>query len=384
MTPRNPSSDVETPARVAALDPQGQALVRRLLAVAVRGLPLMYLPGADEFAFTRAGSERHLELRGTSYRYAAIVALGAHFLPEAEQRAVLGGHTADAFTDLLVRRLPETTNLGDAALVAWAAAQAGRPGLDEALRRAGELDDAQPRQYVVETSWLVSALATARGAADVEQRLARARGRLLGSRQGAGPLFPHGTDRGMLPWYRSHVGCFADQVYPIQALARLHASGDDPEALAAARACAERITSLQGAEGEFWWHYDARTGGLVEEFPVYSVHQHAMAPTALLDLAEVSGDDVLPSVRRGLSWLERPGAEPMIADELGMVWRKVYRGDPKKLARAINGVSTRLAPGVRPVRRPAHPTAVDRECRPYEFGWLLFAWLGAVRPGGAR
>lgn len=387
MTPRRPVPGVLTSARITALDAGSQDLVRRLLAIAVRGLPLMYRPDSAEFAFTRTGADTP-RLRGTSYRYAAIVALGAHLLPEADQRAVLGGRSAADFVDLLVRRLPGTANLGDAALVCWAAAHTGHPDLADALQRLGDLDDAQPAQYVVETSWLVCALAAARHRVDVEQRLGRARGRLLGVRRGDSPLFPHASDAKMLPWYRAHVGCFADQVYPIQALARLHASGDDPQALAAARACAARICRLQGPGGEYWWHYDARTGGLVEEYPVYSVHQHAMAPMALLDLSEAAGaadgDAGLraEAIRRGLAWLERPaGAPPLIQDDAGLVWRKIHRGDPRKLARAVNGVSTRVAPGMRPVRR-RRAAAIDHECRPYELGWLLFAWLGGLGAEG--
>lgn len=387
MTPRNPPGDLARTGRPAGLDPGSRALVQRLLAVAVRGLPLMYRPDTAEFAFTRRGAGTP-ELRGTSNRYAAIVALGAHFLPESEQRAVLGGRTAADLVDLLVRRLPRTADLGDAALVCWAAAQAGHPALPDAVRALGAVDDAQPAQPVVETSWLVSALAAARGQADVEARLAGARGRLLGSRIGDSPLFPHATDHRMLPWYRTHVACFADQVYPVQALARLHASGADPEALAAAQACAARICGLQGPAGEYWWHYDARTGGLVEEYPVYSVHQYAMGPMALLDLTEAVPGDAgagarADAVRRGLAWLDRPApAEPMILDDAGLVWRKVYRGDPGRLARAVNGLTTRAVPGLRPLRRSSRATAVDHECRPYEFGWLLFAWLGGLRQGG--
>ncbi|XIE77608.1 hypothetical protein AB6O49_03710 [Streptomyces sp. SBR177] len=114
-----------------------------------------------------------------------------------------------------------------------------------------------------------------------------------------------------------------------------------------------------------------------------------MAPTALLDLAEAGGTDFGEPVRRGLRWmtevpeLARAGAtEPMILDELGVTWRKVYRGDPKKAVRAARGLSTRLVPGLRigALDRVFRPASVDRECRPYEFGWMLFAWLGAL-PG---
>lgn len=384
MTVPDPCSNVPTTARLAALDPRSDALVRRLLVIAARGLPQMFRVGTQEFAFTRTEAPQPL---GTSFRYGAIVALGAYFLPEPDQRMIFGGRTAADFVDLLVRRLPGTTNLGDAALVCWAAAQAGHPALPTAMRKLAALDDASPAQYVVETAWLISALTAARDHVDLQKRLGRARARLLGSRHAGSPLFPHATDSRMLPWYRKHVACFADQVYPIQALARLHNSGTDPQACAAAAQCAAAIVALQGDQGEFWWHYDARTGDLVEEYPVYSVHQYAMAPMALFDLSEAGASDDAErhaeAVRRGLTWLERPaGVEPMLQDDDGLVWRKACRSDPYRLVRGIHGVTTRVVPGFRPARRLLRPTAVDRECRPYELGWLLFAWLGGLRSSG--
>src|SRR5205085_4135860 len=127
----------------------------------------------------------------------------------------------------------------------------------------------------------------------------RARDTLLTSRHKGSPLFPHATGPGLLPWYRTHVACFADQVYPIQALARLYHSGNDADALAAAEECAARICELQGDGGQWWWHYDARTGRVIEGYPVYSVHQHAMAPMALLDLAEAGGSGRMADIARG-------------------------------------------------------------------------------------
>ncbi|MFE3558619.1 hypothetical protein ACFXKW_27735 [Streptomyces sp. NPDC059193] len=384
-----------TTTRLAALaheDRPLHALAERLLALAEAGLPGMYLPGAENFVFTRVGKAspdgtRGLEQRGTSTRYAAITALGARFLPEDRQRPLFGGRTAQEFTGVLVERLPAVTNLGDAALIAWAAAETGHPKLADALARVAELDRPGQPQYTVEAAWVLSALTAARGTADVERRLAAARDRLLAARIDGSPLFPHATGPGLLPGYRSHVACFADQTYPLQALARLHASGGDPQALAAADACAARICALQGDGGQWWWHYDARHGTLVEGYPVYSVHQHAMAPTALFDLAEAGGTDFGAEIRRGLRWMtevpELAGPagtprEPMIREELGVTWRKVYRGDPRKAVRAARGLTTRVAPHARlaPLDRLFRPVAVDRECRPYEFGWMLFAWLG--------
>ncbi|WP_367319212.1 hypothetical protein [Streptomyces sp. HUAS ZL42] len=383
--------------RLAALgreEPPLLALAQRLLAVAESGLPSMLLPGSEAFAFTMTGRQVPdgswtLERRGISTRYAAITALGARFLPEDRQRPVLGGRTAQEFTGLLVESLPAVTNLGDAALIAWAAAETGHPKLSDALARVEALDEEGRPQYTVEAAWVLSAFAAARGTVDVERRFTAARDRLLRARIGNSPLFPHATGPGLVPWYRAHVACFADQTYPLQALARAHASGDgngDPEALAAAEACAARICELQGDGGQWWWHYDARTGGVVEGYPVYSVHQHAMAPTALFDLADAGGSDFDASIRKGLGWMtsvpelaarpEHP--EPLILDELGATWRKVYRGDPKKAVRAARGLGTRVAPNLRlkSLDRVYRPVAVDRECRPYEFGWMLYAWQG--------
>src|SRR5262249_59298894 len=101
-----------------------------------------------------------------------------------------------------------------------------------AVERLRELDGAGSAAGVVSAAWVVSALVAARQHADVEQHLAAARGRLLAARGAV--AYPHTT--GGAPWYRAHVGSFADQVYPIQALARLHGSADDPEALATAEA----------------------------------------------------------------------------------------------------------------------------------------------------
>ncbi|WP_405578423.1 hypothetical protein [Streptomyces sp. NBC_01190] len=389
-----------TTTRLLALsgeDPPLHALAERLLGLAEAGLPAMYLPDRDTFVFTRAarpapGGGWALESRGDSTRYAAITVLGARLLPEDRQRAVLGGHTAEEFTGLLVQKLPEVTNLGDAALIAWAAAETGHPKLADALDRVAALDaDGGPR-YTVEAAWVLSALAAARDTVDVEQRLTAARDRLLRSRVGDGPLFPHATAPGLVPWYRAHVSCFADQTYPLQALARTHAAGGDPVALAAADACAARICELQGEAGQWWWHYDARNGRVIEGYPVYSVHQHAMAPTALFDLADAGGTDFRAAIRLGLSWMAGPaelaagagpGAEPepVIQDRLGVTWRKVHRGDPKKAVRAARGLTTRAAPALRlaPIDRIYRPTTIDRECRPYEFGWLLHAWLAADR-----
>lgn len=363
---------------VAECDIQASDILDRLVGIAQRGLPRMYLNG--EFVFTLQGERQPdgswtTSAVGKSLRYGAIVALGLRLLPEAAQRDVLGGETSYDLVGRLAKRLDDLTSPGDIALLCWAAADVGHADLPRVLARLTEVDRKGGSEYVVDAAWTVSALVAARPYSDVEEDLARARGRLLTARSGA--LYPHVVGGGKP--YRAHVGCFADQVYPIQALARLHQSADDPEALEAATAVADGICTAQGDAGQWWWHYDSRTGGVVEGYPVYSVHQHAMAPMALLDLADAGGPDHLSAICHGVRWLLDPPetTEPMVPDEPPVTWRKVARNDPRKVVRGLRAASTRIRPGLRisALDQIFPPGSVDHECRPYELGWLLFTWL---------
>ena len=58
---------------------------------------------------------------------------------------------------------------------------------------------------------------------------------------------------------------------------------------------------------------------LCEGYPVYSVHQHAMAPMALLDLRAAGGTDYMPAIAKGLQWLDShpEKSEDMVSPSLG-------------------------------------------------------------------
>ena len=363
-----------------------------MLGLGVRILPHAYLGGT--FAFTlRPG----LRPEGASLRYSVIALLGLRALGEDDQRRVLRGDDCDHVLGLLAKRLDDMTSRGDVALICWAAAEAGHSELPHAIARLRALDRrvlagrsaaSDDQIDTVSAAWVVTALAAARSLTDVEEHLSAARDRLLGARLA---VFPH-LIGGSPPRYRAHVGSFADQIYPVQALARLHGSGDDPRALDVAEHVAGVLCGAQGPAGQWWWHYDARMGGVVEGYPVYSVHQHAMAPMALLDLAAAGGTGHLGSIRRGLGWLTAPPetADRLIADEVPAIWRKVSRRDRRKVVRGMAAARTALPwpagsdaayrPGSGVTGRLFPPDAIDRECRPYELGWLLYAWLTGGQP----
>jgi len=107
-----------------------------------------------------------------------------------------------------------------------------------------------------------------------------------------------------------------------------------------------------------------------------------MPPMVLMDLWEAGGHDHRAEVAAGLGWLDQHPEvrEDLISDEDSLVWRKVGRREPRKAARALAAASTRLRPGwqLPGVDRLMPATVVDHECRPYELGWLLYAWHAPV------
>lgn len=363
-------------------DPGIRALVERLLHLAQHGLPRMFRPDIAQFAFTcRRNGDGRVEAEGRSVRYGAITVLGARALDRSLQRPIFGGETAREYCGRMIAQIDRISNLGDVALLVWAAAELQHPDLEAAIERLMVLNQLHSVCETVPAAWVISALVAARHQVDVELPLRSAHQRLLDAFGEAAGLFPHSTARDAAPTGRSHITCFADQVYPIQALARYHAAFDHKPSLAIAERCAQRICALQGPGGQWWWHYDARNGSVVEGYPVYSVHQHAMGPMALFDLAQAGGTCHTRAIVTGLLWLtgtpELGRRDELIDDDHLVVWRKVGRTDPRKLVRTVRAATSGVRAGLRVSMLDSlfRPKRIDFECRPYELGWLLYAWL---------
>lgn len=355
----------------------------RLVDVSTRGLPGMFQRDAGVFAHTRLRTERGLELRGLSPRYGAIVLLGLRHVDQAVQRAALGGETAQEFAARQVANVDALENLGDVALTTWAAAECEVPDLPRALARLGQVWERTSNAFTVEAAWTLSALVAARAHGDPDTLADQVRARLEAAFGDEGDVFPHWVSPSNLPFGRAHVACFADQVYPIQALARYHAAVGDDRALEIANRCAAQICGVQGDGGQWWWHYDARNGSVVEGYPVYSVHQDAMAPMALLDLFDAGGTDFAAEIRKGVTWMDNAPeiGRSLIDDEVPLIWRKVARREPRKLTRKVRAILSAVHPALRwrqlDTIFPA--TAIDYESRPYHLGWVLHAWLNQSR-----
>lgn len=365
--------------------------VDHLLTLANKGLPRMHkgcVFGHTLRAIrTKAGETE--QLQGRSLRYQAMVALGLSGTTDMTQRQILEGTTAAALAETTAMDAAVSPDLGAVSLAAWACGEVAGIYAAPLFRRIAERLASDTPCATVECAWALIAALAARELGDVEDVITLAATRLMVGRAKSG-LFTHTLPPSAGGYMRAHIGCFADQVYPIQALARLYVADGGDGILAAAEACAERICALQGPAGQWWWHYDTRDGSVVEGYPVYSVHQHAMGPMALLELREAGGTDYTQAVIKGLGWLNEHPETPksLVCFEKGVVWRKVARHEPNKMIRIVSAATTGLArgwklPGIDTLFPPG---VIDYECRPYELGWLLYAWLsgGTVAALAAR
>ncbi|GMU26427.1 MAG: hypothetical protein HS101_19595 [Planctomycetia bacterium] len=317
---------------------------------------------------------------GKSFRYTCIVLLGSRLLPEAAQRFLFQGESAREFCKQTSAETAGCHGTGDCALYTWASAELGVLGETGASKKLREAVVRDRALTTVDAAWSISALAASLTAGAGHDELRIAFERLVAGYSRPGKLFRHWTSADAAPWYRSHVGCFADQIYSIQALSRYYSATGDTVALEIAAECADQIVRLQGPEGQWWWHYDVRQGSVIEGYPVYTVHQDSMAPMGLFELYEAGGPDHRSAIDLGLRWLEekQETESSLVKEDSMLIWRSVRRSDPAKTVRRVRAVVSYFLPSARLGFLDAAfpPGQVDHEDRPYHLGWILYAWLG--------
>jgi hypothetical protein len=353
-------------------------VVRDLRSLAIRGLRRMYRPEHGLFAFRLRRQDGQDVLEGVSRRYTATVLLSLAEEPADVVSGILAGQSAHDVCGRLLAEIDRADDLGEVALTLWAARALDHPDAPKALRRLQAMGPAAGSYPTVELAWSLGSLVV-NGSHVSAGPLARAIAErlLLFFNEGSG-LFPHGPNGARSTRLRAHVACFADLVYPIHALSHYYRATGDTRALDVARRCAERMCGLQGPEGQWWWHYDVRTGRVVERFPVYAVHQDAMAPLALFALQDAGGQDHRDAIERGLRWLFDPPeiTGSLVDAEADVIWRKVARHEPGKLTRSAQALASRVHPALRipGVDTLLRPGRIDYETRPYHMGWVLYAW----------
>ena len=317
-------------------------LIKSICTIAKDGLWKCYPKDGNPMPYTLVkDGNGDVQPAGSSIRYALISQIGImrwlHHCPEDKP------HLPNLWPRILAQ-VNDVNHVGDFALLLWAAAESGRDDCDKFAKMVVQRwPDSHQMCNAVELGWIVQSLVRLSEivdlGADARAVLTVARDKLLELFNPVSRLFARHDRTGLTEMLSRRVACFADQVYPMLALANYGRCFNDSRSTDIAVAAADTICRLQGPEGQWWWHYDVKAGKAAEEYPVFSVHQHGMAPMALLAVDEAAGTDHTKYIEAGLIWLTGRNELnlTMIQQEQGVVWRDIHRREVGKIFRFVRG-----------------------------------------------
>ena len=368
-----------SPSIVAASPTFSSKDLPELLSFASRGLVPMFDAKRQQFYHRLLRTNQGLVSEDLSPRYTIMTLLG---LREFELAGMRWPIDIRSIYSSFVRDTKWIEGIGDLGLLIWLTA-AFEPDQVQSILDRFEYDTALEKYpdartaRTMELAWFLAGLAHA---AETSSKLLSALmdvsvetyHRIEGN-QGEYGFFGHmGTKNSLAGRLRGAIGSFADQVYPIYAISKFAKVFQVEDPLGRALECASAICRAQGDLGQWWWLYDSISGRTSSRYPVYAVHQHGMAPMALFAVEEATGQSFRSSISKGLNWIY--GANELRVDmrdaETNLIWRCIQ---PKKTQSKYWEMATSL------VRAPHEDFSPDSlkvlyEQRPYEYGWLLFAF----------
>jgi hypothetical protein len=362
--------------------------VRELVSCSARGLVAMFDRDRQLFCHRLVCREQGVLREGVSPRYTIMTLLGLKELKLAGMNSLFD---IQAIYTSLTRDLDWIQGIGDLGLVIWLTATFQPDQLEE-LFNTFDCDTAVERYAdalegrTMELAWFLSGLAHVAEAspklASTLTDLSAKTYRRIAENQGEYGFFGHMSAKNSLAGrLRGRIGSFADQVYPIYAFSKFAKAFGIEAPLGPALKCATAVCQAQGELGQWWWLYDAHSGQVSSRYPVYSVHQHGMAPMALFALERAVGQRFTESIYKGLHWIY--GAKELGIDmrdaAQNLIWRCVR---PKnRLAKLWEMVRNRLSSPTEGMY--VRSLGILREQRPYEYGWLLFAFARNSEPPSA-
>ena len=357
-------------------------IAQSLCKIAKAGLHRYYIGSDGRLPYSATIKPSNTwESRGFSIRYAAISQIGVtewlKFHPE--DTACLPN-----LWPRIMNNNHKIVHIADSALALWAGLAGNADGC-ELLAKA--LSDRWGNQAdscnAVELAWILQACSLASQKrndleAHIQPLLYETKKRLVALFRPQQSLFQRHNRPGLGQIVSRRIACFADQVYPVLALCTYGKFFSDKESIELAAKAIEQICRFQGSLGQWWWHYDTTKGKVCEEYPVFSVHQDAMAPMAIMASDRLTGNNHSKEIELGLRWLfgRNELNQNLLLDEEGIIWRDIEKCELKKASRTLRALlcTADLQVLHRLVGGCFIGFRINYECRPYHLGWILYAW----------
>jgi hypothetical protein len=353
--------------------------LRELISFATRGLVAMFDADKQLFCHRLLRTEQGIVREGLSPRYTIMTLLG---LRELELAGMESPFDTEAIFASFIRDTNWIQGIGDLGLLIWLTAifdpdQTGSLfstfQCEAALDRYSDAREARTMELAWFSAGLAHAAETAPKLASTLTDLSLRTYHRLKENQGEHGFFGHlSTKNSLVGRLRGRIGSFADQVYPIYAMSKFARAFHLEEPLGPALECATAVCRAQGELGQWWWLYDARSGRVSSRYPVYSVHQHGMAPMCLFAVEEATGRSFRQFIYKGLGWIyanNELGVD-MRDSSQNLIWRCILpKNSKKKYWEMVSGLVRSPNQDI-----PVRSLKVLDEQRPYEFGWLLLAF----------
>jgi hypothetical protein len=210
---------------------------------------------------------------------------------------------------------------------------------------------------------------------------AAARAGIAGAEQAADALlarilddFVHprtGLPRHSLRWYRRGIVSFGSLVYFLRAMHEAASTFDDERAARLFRNGVATALELQGPLGEWPWMIDVARARAFDRYPVFSVHQDSMSILFLRPAVEDGVAGAADAIRRSVRWVHGENELDLrfyLEEPFFFAYRAIERDEPWTKARRYGRWLARRTD------TPASRLRVNRECRSYHLGWILYAW----------
>ncbi|MGQ9722577.1 MAG: hypothetical protein ACUVXA_14790 [Candidatus Jordarchaeum sp.] len=360
--------------------------IPKLTNLAFRALDLMYDKKSRLFVFNWDRNKR--KLGPISERYSAIAAIG---LQSAKLRGIdIPFSVSEILKELLCRiNAMEERGPGDLALLLWAFSLLYGEIEEKVMERlipdkkVNVLIEELRKRPVVEAAWTLSAFSYLykNGFRNslISQACESIADIIIDAFNQETHIFSYVSKKQgfkKILGYHREFGNFASQSYSIYGLSTYYQATGDDRALKVALNCSNKICSLQGPHGQFWWIYNVRRGTIADKYPVFSVHQDGMGPMALKKLSIVSKRDYSDFIEKSFDWLygNNEMGISMILWEEGIILRCVQRKAPlSELSYYLNMVRSRFhLPSVKNDNQLAlGGLEILNETRPYHMGWML-------------